>query len=156
MLPAFGWLTVAFRTDNPGAWLFHCHIAWHASQGLSVQYLERASEIPSAMNLNEITPNCNAWRSYSPTAIWPQSDSGIWIFVRGSQSSQMPDFGYSFRSFNLLLGLVYTIGNKCSVAWAVIGLCVLERLQVFTDRYIYKYKIQTLSITQVFLKYLVI
>jgi len=77
MLPGFGWLAVAFRTDNPGAWLFHCHIAWHASQGLSVQYLERASEIPGAMNLNSITPNCNAWRSYAQTAVWPQSDSGI-------------------------------------------------------------------------------
>lgn len=28
MLPAWGWLAVAFRTNNPGAWLMHCHIAW--------------------------------------------------------------------------------------------------------------------------------
>jgi FtsP/CotA-like multicopper oxidase with cupredoxin domain len=28
MLPAWGWLAVAFRTNNPGAWLFHCHVAW--------------------------------------------------------------------------------------------------------------------------------
>lgn len=27
MLPGKGWLIVAFRNDNPGAWLFHCHIA---------------------------------------------------------------------------------------------------------------------------------
>jgi len=27
MLPGFGWLSVAFRNDNPGAWLFHCHVA---------------------------------------------------------------------------------------------------------------------------------
>lgn len=26
MLPANGWLAVAFLTNNPGAWLFHCHI----------------------------------------------------------------------------------------------------------------------------------
>lgn len=26
MLPSGGWLAVAFTTDNPGAWVFHCHI----------------------------------------------------------------------------------------------------------------------------------
>ncbi|KAH8590547.1 probing oxygen channels in Melanocarpus Albomyces laccase [Bisporella sp. PMI_857] len=77
MLPGFGWLAVAFKTDNPGAWLFHCHIAWHASQGLSVQFLERVREIPGAMNLNDIKPNCDAWRAYVPTAVWPKLDSGL-------------------------------------------------------------------------------
>jgi hypothetical protein len=77
MLPAFGWLVVAFLTDNPGAWLFHCHIAWHVAQGLSVQFLERVSSIPSSMNLNAITPNCNAWDAYYPTDPFQQSDSGL-------------------------------------------------------------------------------
>jgi FtsP/CotA-like multicopper oxidase with cupredoxin domain len=26
MLPASGYLVIAFETDNPGAWLMHCHI----------------------------------------------------------------------------------------------------------------------------------
>jgi FtsP/CotA-like multicopper oxidase with cupredoxin domain len=25
-MPAAGWLVIAFETDNPGAWLMHCHI----------------------------------------------------------------------------------------------------------------------------------
>ncbi|KAK3210383.1 hypothetical protein GRF29_44g2571027 [Pseudopithomyces chartarum] len=29
LLPGGGWLAIAFPTDNPGAWLLHCHIAWH-------------------------------------------------------------------------------------------------------------------------------
>lgn len=33
IVPAGGWVAVAFRPDNPGAWLVHCHIAWHASSG---------------------------------------------------------------------------------------------------------------------------
>ncbi|KAE8441120.1 hypothetical protein EG329_005862 [Mollisiaceae sp. DMI_Dod_QoI] len=77
MLPGNGWLVVAFETDNPGAWLFHCHIAWHVSSGLSVQYLERVQDIPGAMNLNTITPNCNAWNTYYPTDPFKQYDSGI-------------------------------------------------------------------------------
>lgn len=33
MLPENGFIAVAMRADNPGAWLIHCHIAWHASSG---------------------------------------------------------------------------------------------------------------------------
>ncbi|KAH7016525.1 uncharacterized protein B0I36DRAFT_337964 [Microdochium trichocladiopsis] len=34
MAPANGWLVLAGFTDNPGAWLMHCHIAWHAEGGI--------------------------------------------------------------------------------------------------------------------------
>ncbi|KUJ13129.1 ascomycete fungal laccase from thielavia arenaria [Mollisia scopiformis] len=77
MLPSNGWVVLAFETDNPGAWLFHCHIAWHVSSGLSVQYLERVQDIPGAMNLAAIEPNCNAWNAYYPTDPDKQYDSGI-------------------------------------------------------------------------------
>jgi FtsP/CotA-like multicopper oxidase with cupredoxin domain len=26
MLPANGWMVIAFQADNPGAWLLHCHV----------------------------------------------------------------------------------------------------------------------------------
>ncbi|KAK5659248.1 hypothetical protein OQA88_1340 [Cercophora sp. LCS_1] len=78
MLPAWGWLLVAYRTNNPGAWLFHCHIAFHVSQGLSVQFIEQQTGIPTAMNLNELTANCNNWDAYYPAnAPFLQDDSGI-------------------------------------------------------------------------------
>jgi FtsP/CotA-like multicopper oxidase with cupredoxin domain len=48
MLPSWGWIVIAFVTDNPGAWLMHCHIAWHVSQGLGVQFLERVDDIPAS------------------------------------------------------------------------------------------------------------
>jgi FtsP/CotA-like multicopper oxidase with cupredoxin domain len=31
MLPASGYLVLAFETDNPGAWLMHCHIGMLSS-----------------------------------------------------------------------------------------------------------------------------
>jgi hypothetical protein len=40
LLPAKGYAVIAFKTDNPGAWLIHCHIAKHASGGLDMQILE--------------------------------------------------------------------------------------------------------------------
>ncbi|KAK0714212.1 multicopper oxidase-domain-containing protein [Apiosordaria backusii] len=32
-----GYVAVAFKPDNPGVWLVHCHISWHASSGLALQ-----------------------------------------------------------------------------------------------------------------------
>jgi FtsP/CotA-like multicopper oxidase with cupredoxin domain len=28
LLPAKGYLALAFKSDNPGIWLVHCHIGW--------------------------------------------------------------------------------------------------------------------------------
>ncbi|KAF6828446.1 multicopper oxidase [Colletotrichum plurivorum] len=76
-LPGRGWLVVAFKTDNPGAWLFHCHIAWHVSQGLSVQFLERKSDIANTFKIADIDDNCNTWGDYAGNAPFPQTDSGL-------------------------------------------------------------------------------
>ncbi|KAL1881425.1 hypothetical protein VTK73DRAFT_3943 [Phialemonium thermophilum] len=76
MLPA-GWLAIAFQINNPGAWIMHCHIAWHVSQGLSVQFLELRDQIPTAMHLDQIQPNCDAWRAYVPKAHYQKIDSGL-------------------------------------------------------------------------------
>lgn len=80
MLPAKGWVVIAFKTDNPGAWLMHCHIAWHVSGGLSVDFLERVSEFKAGITAADkaiFNNNCNAWRTYAPTNQWSQIDSGI-------------------------------------------------------------------------------
>ncbi|KAK1574664.1 multicopper oxidase [Colletotrichum navitas] len=76
-LPGGGWMVIAFKTDNPGAWLMHCHIAWHVSMGLSVQFLERKDDISKVLDLGALAPTCDAWRKYYPTAPWPQHDSGL-------------------------------------------------------------------------------
>lgn len=77
MLPANGWLVLAFRTDNPGAWLMHCHIAWHVSEGLGVQFLERASEIDTTLDTTHIKENCDAWSSWYNGGPATKDDSGL-------------------------------------------------------------------------------
>ncbi|KAB5522817.1 Cupredoxin [Coniochaeta sp. 2T2.1] len=37
----FGWSLVRFVADNPGVWLFHCHLAWHAESGMAMQFVGR-------------------------------------------------------------------------------------------------------------------
>ena len=40
MLNKKGWAVLRFRADNPGIWLFHCHIEWHVQSGLMMTMVE--------------------------------------------------------------------------------------------------------------------
>ncbi|AMD20886.1 HDR144Wp [Eremothecium sinecaudum] len=39
------WVVLRFKADNPGVWLFHCHIEWHMMQGLSLTLVEAPLDI---------------------------------------------------------------------------------------------------------------
>ncbi|RDW76169.1 hypothetical protein BP5796_06990 [Coleophoma crateriformis] len=71
-----GHLVIAFYTDNPGTWLMHCHIIWHASQGFALQFVERESEIAIA-DYVAVNDTCASWDAYTPTERFVQDDSGI-------------------------------------------------------------------------------
>ncbi|KAK1831510.1 multicopper oxidase-domain-containing protein [Podospora conica] len=71
LVPRGGFVIIAFRADNPGTWLMHCHIARHAAEGLGLQILERverAREIwPSVEEspaLTEATRVCENWKAW--------------------------------------------------------------------------------------------
>jgi iron transport multicopper oxidase len=38
-----------FRSDNPGVWLFHCHIEWHVASGLIATIIESPLDIQSQL-----------------------------------------------------------------------------------------------------------
>ncbi|KKY22076.1 putative multicopper oxidase [Diplodia seriata] len=77
MLPSAGYLVIAFETDNPGAWLMHCHIGWHTSEGFAIQILERWDEIEPLIDYDVLEDNCNAWDSYVEANSVEQDDSGV-------------------------------------------------------------------------------
>ncbi|KAF2201219.1 hypothetical protein GQ43DRAFT_471972 [Delitschia confertaspora ATCC 74209] len=89
LLPAGGYLIIAFKLDNPGIWLMHCHIAWHASSGLAMQILENVDrmKIHNRTGLETTCKNWNQWFNIGrlqhclptdPNDTYPfQDDSGI-------------------------------------------------------------------------------
>lgn len=40
-----GNVVLRFRADNPGVWLFHCHIEWHVASGLIATFVEAPRDI---------------------------------------------------------------------------------------------------------------
>ncbi|PHH91964.1 hypothetical protein CDD83_9603 [Cordyceps sp. RAO-2017] len=77
ILPALGYLVIAFETDNPGAWLMHCHIGFHLNDGFGLQFIERAREIPAIIDRALLDSGCAAWRSFQALNSINQDDSGV-------------------------------------------------------------------------------
>jgi len=77
LLPAAGWVVIAFQADNPGAWLMHCHIGTHISAGLGVQFLEQKDNI--TLPDQAWQDNCKSWDAYYATVPleYAQNDSGL-------------------------------------------------------------------------------
>ncbi|KAG2130890.1 laccase [Suillus clintonianus] len=54
-------VTIRFRTDNSGPWLFHCHIDWHLELGMAVVFAEDADSTSLS-----VTPDVAAWKQLCP------------------------------------------------------------------------------------------
>ncbi|KAK4447317.1 multicopper oxidase-domain-containing protein [Podospora aff. communis PSN243] len=84
LLPRNGFVVIAFKTDNPGAWLLHCHIATHAARGLAMQILERqkdADEIwpwDTSKAIARARETCQQWDQWHGDCNnwWPGGEKG--------------------------------------------------------------------------------
>jgi hypothetical protein len=56
----------------------HCHIGWHTSEGLALQFVERESEIPDLLTSTSVLQNtCAAWEDWANTMGIEEEDSGV-------------------------------------------------------------------------------
>lgn len=76
-LEGSGHLLIAFYTDNPGAWLMHCHIGWHVAEGFALQFIERQDEMDQVIEYDSLKSNCNSWIEYDQQFDIDQIDSGV-------------------------------------------------------------------------------
>ncbi|KAI1272715.1 multicopper oxidase-domain-containing protein [Xylaria sp. FL0933] len=56
----FGWALLRFVADNPGVWLFHCHVIWHSEAGMGMQFLSRADDLRGVQIPDEARKLCDA------------------------------------------------------------------------------------------------
>lgn len=75
-----GYTVIGFETDNPGAWLMHCHIVWHVDGGLALQFTERPSDIKPYANSQAFQNECSslsAWEAANPQGVHTSGQSGL-------------------------------------------------------------------------------
>ena len=51
IISPMGFLVLRFTADNPGIWLFHCHIEWHILQGLTSTFIEAPEQLKGLINI---------------------------------------------------------------------------------------------------------
>lgn len=74
----FGWVVIQFDLDNPGTWPFHCHVAWHVSQGMNLILLEQETVVLREMEIPYImAQTCRDWAAYTGQHVVDQIDSGL-------------------------------------------------------------------------------
>jgi FtsP/CotA-like multicopper oxidase with cupredoxin domain len=56
----FGWVLLRFVADNPGVWLFHCHVIWHSEAGMGMQFLSRIDDLRGLKVPKEARKLCDA------------------------------------------------------------------------------------------------
>ncbi|KAJ2368016.1 ferroxidase fet3 [Coemansia sp. RSA 2607] len=61
IIPSMEYVILRFRADNPGAWLFHCHIDWHMLDGLNMVFIEAPDVMQQRINVpQQIIDQCSA------------------------------------------------------------------------------------------------
>jgi len=58
-----GNFVIRFVADNPGVWLFHCHIYWHLVSGLAAVMIEAPSELQNQLTIPQNHFDVSAHRS---------------------------------------------------------------------------------------------
>lgn len=74
---AEGYIVVQFDPTNPGVWPFHCHIAWHASAGLYMQFVVQPAGIKNYDIPTKVAATCANWQAYTNKNVVDQIDSGV-------------------------------------------------------------------------------
>ncbi|KAF9870500.1 multicopper oxidase [Colletotrichum karsti] len=46
-----GNIVLRFKADNPGVWLFHCHIEWHVTSGLMATFVEAPLDLQKSLTI---------------------------------------------------------------------------------------------------------
>jgi len=85
-VPVGGYTIIRFITNNPGTWLFHCHLDFHSEVGMSI--------IIKVGTTNDLPKE--------PIG-WPQC--GDYVFRQQNVSSDLPSINqsYNFMKFNFFL-----------------------------------------------------
>merc|ERR1712093_269443 len=59
-LPPSGWVVIRYVTDNPGAWLLHCHLQWHLVSGMALVLVEGEEQIAEILNASNASTDATS------------------------------------------------------------------------------------------------
>ena len=123
-------IVLRFRSDNPGVWLFHCHIEWHVDSGLVATMVEAPLELQKRLTVpKEHYAACATSNPPIPTVGNAAARTSDLLNVDGANVSPPPlPTGFTTRGvIALLFSIVAAFVGMAAVAWYGMGeLSVIE------------------------------
>jgi iron transport multicopper oxidase len=119
-----GHIVMRFRSDNPGLWLFHCHIEWHVDSGLVMTFVESPLILQQTLSIpDDHFAACAAASPPMPTAGNAAANTVDFFNLKGANVSPAPlPSGFTARGivalvFSILAGLI----GVAVIAWYGLG-----------------------------------
>lgn len=109
-------VVLRYRADNPGVWLFHCHIEWHMASGLVATFIEAPLDLQQSQTIpQDHLDNCNA--AGVPTVGNAAANTRDYLDLRGAPAPPGPIArGFTARG---IAALVFSIIS------ALLGMAVI-------------------------------
>ncbi|SGY78825.1 BQ5605_C008g04964 [Microbotryum silenes-dioicae] len=130
-----GAVTLRFPVDNPGTWMFHCHISWHLTAGLAVIFIESPAESQQELVIPQVMKDqCAALGIPSAgNAVGKFSTTDLAGVARGPYPQVL---GWRPKGIGALAGCIITalLGMVTVVWYALGGQLDDEELEAEVDR----------------------
>ncbi|KAK4453704.1 Cupredoxin [Podospora aff. communis PSN243] len=113
-----GNVVLRFRADNPGIWLFHCHIEWHMQSGLVATFVEAPLDLQKALKIPD--DHYAACRTGGiPTAGNAAGNAANLLDLSGQKAPPGPlPIGFTTRGiFALVFSCISGVLGVAVVAW---------------------------------------
>lgn len=113
-----GNMVLRFIADNPGVWVFHCHIEWHLEQGLLLTLVEAPTQIRERMKIPDAHYDQCA-KAGIPTKGNAAANVENFVDLTG-QNKQQPDLpsGFTARGIvALVFSCVAAFVGMFTIAW---------------------------------------
>ncbi|SCV99712.1 LAFE_0B00848g1_1 [Lachancea fermentati] len=116
-----GHIVLRFKANNPGIWMFHCHVDWHLEQGLAAVFIEAPLELRKTEALTDnFKQVCSSGNI--PLKGNAAGHADDWYNMEGlpRQPNQLPE-GFTFKGY---------VAFAVSTAVALIGLYTITQYGV--------------------------
>lgn len=120
VLKPAGHIVLRFKADNPGVWLFHCHIEWHVDQGLILTMVENPLELQQTLQIPQSHFDTCA-KSGIPTAGNAAANTVDFLNLKGANEQPKPlPAGFTARGIvALVFSCVAAILGLITITWYV-------------------------------------
>ncbi|OAA35671.1 Cupredoxin [Metarhizium rileyi] len=129
-----GNMVLRFRADNPGIWLFHCHIEWHVVSGLIATFIEAPTELQKTLSIPP-THLQVCQKANIPTEGNAAANTQNFLDLSGQNAppAPLPD-GFTTRGIvALVFSCIAGILGVCVLAWYGLSQPVEQAPQAVTS-----------------------